>query len=513
MLAPADTLLGRVLGGYRLDGVLDTGGMSTVYRGERVPSTEDGPADDTPAEVAVKVLHPPAAATHASQATFRARFRREAAAASTLRHDGIVPVLSYGEDGDLLYMVQPLMRGGSLAARLASGPLPLPFPQVATYARQLADALDYAHAHGFIHRDVKPSNVLLDADGRAHLADFGIARVYDPTGHGLTLSGDDDEDSLTRLTTAGEILGTPAYMSPEQFSGQPAGPASDVYSLGVLLYLLVTGQLPFPADTPLAVGMRHLHDTPVFPRLLRPELPVPAAAAILRALAKSPADRFPSPSALADALAAGLGGRWIAANTPLAGASIASPTVGAPTLFAAPESGTPPDPRPPLKQTARQLRARIVPLLALRERHAAHKAAGLALALLLLLGGILALAHLPGTSAGSSHPSATSTATTRATAAATATRASLVAERYVYNGSQLYGETSSGAQVWRFTANSQIAHLSVRNGDVIISTSKGTVYTLRGSDGALLSTSQTPAPAPSPKHDKGKGGKGGDGGD
>ena len=501
MLAPADTLLGRTLAGYRLVGVLDTGGMSTVYRGERVAPEHGDASDARPAEVAVKVLHPPAAATNASQATFRARFRREAEAATTLCHDSIVPVLSYGEDDGLLYMVQPLMRGGSLASRLASGPLPLPFAQAAAYARQIADALDYAHAHGFVHRDVKPSNVLLDDEGNAHLADFGIARVYDPVGGGLTLS--DDDGSLTRLTTTGEIIGTPAYMSPEQFSGQPAGPASDVYSLGVLLYLLVAGQLPFTADTPLAVGMRHLHDTPVFPRLLRPQLPVPAAAAITRALAKVPEERFASAGAFADAFTAGLGGRWSAANGLPAEGTAVSPTVGAPAHFTPAKSA--PEPRlwSPASKPARRGIANPAPLAALWSRPAARKAAALALALLLLLAGVLALAHLPSALTGAAHSSSTHT-TQHSPPAPTATGVPMVAERYVYNGSQLYGETNSGARVWQFTANGQIEHLSVSGGNVIISTSKGTVYTLRGSDGTLLSTSQ--APAPTHKHGKGKGG-------
>ena len=513
MLAPADTLLGRTLNGYRLTGVLDTGGMSTVYRGERVPASDAAAPDTRPAEVAVKVLHPPAAATHTSQATFRARFRREAEAATTLHHDGIVSVLSYGEDDGLLYMIQPLMRGGSLAARLAAEPHPLPLAQVAAYARQLADALDYAHAHGFVHRDVKPSNVLLDADGRAHLADFGIARVYDPTGGGLALTGDED-DSLTRITTAGEIIGTPAYMSPEQFSGQPVGPASDVYSLGILLYLLVAGQLPFSAETPLAVGMRHLHDTPVFPRLLRPQLPAPAAAAIMRALAKAPQDRFTSTGAFADAFTAGLGGRWIAAGGLQVADPTASLTLGAVPRFA-PAASAPgrvsnatPAWRTSLKQSARILPALIATFTALRSRPtagaAARKAAALAVALLLLLGGIFALAHLPLTPAAVSHPHSS---TTHGAPALTATSLPKVAERFVYAGSQLYGETSGGSQVWSFGADSQITHLAVRNGDVIISTAAGTVYTLQGSDGTLLSTYQAPAP----KHGKGGGG-GGDGG-
>lgn len=501
MLAPAETLLGHTLAAYRLAGVLDTGGMSTVYRGERMPdATEDGPS-----AVAIKVLRPPAAATHASQATFRARFRREAAAATALRHDAILPVLSYGEDDDgLLYMIQPLMCGGSLASRTAAGPLSL--AEAAACAHRLADALDYAHAHGFVHRDVKPSNVLLDAEGRAYLADFGIARAYDPTGSGLSLA--DEDDSLTRLTTTGEIIGTPAYMSPEQFSGQPAGPASDVYSLGVLLYLLVTGQLPFAADTPMAIGMRHLHDTPVSPRLLRSELPIPAAAAILRALAKSPAERFASAGAFAEAFGSGLAGRWTAANAPLLAATGASPTVGAPVRFA------PVDAPAPRLWPSRPERSSRLALLTLLARPIARKVAALALIVLLLFGGIFALAHLGPSTAGATHPPAAartthSTSAPTSSPAPTATSAPKVAERYAYNGSLLTGLTSSGAQVWRFTANGQIEHLSVRGGDVIISTSQGTTYTLRGSDGSLLSTSQQSAQPPAPKHGGGHGGHGG----
>jgi serine/threonine protein kinase len=296
MLGEADTLLGKELAGYLLTGVVGNGGMSTVYLGQRVA--------DAHAESAIKVLRE-SPRLSGSHATFRARFYREAETAASLRHDHILRVLNYGEWQGLPYMIMPLATGGTLATHITSESGQFTLAATAAYVVQLASALDYAHQHGIVHRDVKPSNILLDGQGCILLADFGIAHLYN---HSLP------GDEATTLTSTGEVLGTPCYMAPEQFQGQRVGPATDIYALGVMLYLLTTGCLPFEGETPLAIGMAHLHDTPLSPRLLRPELPVPATAAILGALAKNPKWRFDSAGALASAFAAGVEGRWTAEN-------------------------------------------------------------------------------------------------------------------------------------------------------------------------------------------------------
>jgi serine/threonine-protein kinase len=304
MLGETDTLLGREFAGYRLIGVVGTGGMSTVYRGQPIDNAHDARMDDARAESAIKVLRESPRLT-GSHAPFRARFYREAETVASLQHEHIMPVLDYGEWQGLPYMVMPLATGGTLATRITTEPGQFPLAVVVAYAEQLASALDYAHQHGIVHRDVKPANALLDEQGRLLLADFGIARVYEHS-----IRGDD----ATALTFPGEVVGTPSYMAPEQFQGQRVSPATDIYALGVVLYRLVTGCLPFEGETPLALGMAHLRDTPLSPWLLRPDLPVPAMVAILSALAKDPKGRFDSAGALAHAFAAGVEGRWTVEN-------------------------------------------------------------------------------------------------------------------------------------------------------------------------------------------------------
>jgi serine/threonine protein kinase len=305
MIASADTLLGQTIAGYRLVRMLGQGGMGTVFLGQRL--------DDTRALVAIKVLRLPEVMVPDDRAILQTRFLREARAASSLRHAHILPVLSYGEVGGLMYMVMPFIAGGTLGARLARQPGLLPLTEIAGYVSQLASALDYAHQHGVVHRDVKPSNVLLDEQGGIYLTDFGIARLFDNGPDGLTLWRG---YGPTTLTNAGQIPGTPHYMAPEQINGEPAGPATDIYALGVVLYQLVTGQLPFDGGTPLAIAMKQLQEEPRPPRTLRPELPALAEAAILGALAKEPVARFATAGALAHAFVASLSNERTAALVP-----------------------------------------------------------------------------------------------------------------------------------------------------------------------------------------------------
>ncbi len=294
-----DSRVGSTVDNYRLLSVLGTGSTSVVYLGQRL--------DDTHALVAVKVLASDATVQPSDYAAFRMRFMREARAAGRLRNEHILPVLNYGEFEGTTYMVMPVIVGGTLATRLAYQQGPLPLPEIADYLKQIADALDAAHRHGLVHRDVKPSNILLDEHGHVYLTDFGIARLFDSGDNALTREGPET------LTRTGQVLGTPYYMAPEQIKGELVTPATDIYATGVVLFQMVTGQVPFHGDTPLAVALQHLQETPCAPSLLRDELPGPIEAVILRALAKDPKDRFATAGDMAEAFEAGLKSMDVAA--------------------------------------------------------------------------------------------------------------------------------------------------------------------------------------------------------
>jgi serine/threonine protein kinase len=291
MLSTAENLLGQQLAGYRLLELLGRGGMSLVFVAERVEQPQQ--------QVAIKVLLSSPLATPEDVRSFRTRFLREAQTVQHLHHQHILPVLGYGDVEELPYMIMPLMTGGTLAKLLALRLDPVPLTEIAGYLHQLASAIDYAHQQGVLHRDIKPSNVLLDEQAGVYLADFGIAQLF-------KRSLDASDEALSTLTTTGMLCGTPAYMAPERFQGQQAQPASDIYALGILLYQLVTGHVPFTADNPLVVGMKQLHELPRSPGSVRPDLPEPAEAAMLRALAKQPAARFATATALAVAFEAGI---------------------------------------------------------------------------------------------------------------------------------------------------------------------------------------------------------------
>lgn len=265
-------------GPYRLMEQLGQGAVAQVYRG----LAPDG------LQVAIKLLHP----SLTGDEGFVARFSREAEAAASLDHPHIVHVLDHGVEGEQHYLVMELVDGPTLQAVLRDRTQPLaPAEAVALIAR-LAEALDYAHRQGVIHRDVKPSNILLRG-GRLDdpvLGDFGVARMVD----------------ATVATQAGALLGTPAYMAPEQGEGRPGDERSDVYALGVILYELLTGRPPFQADSPYALILRHIHTPPPPPRSLRSDLPPALEAVVLRALEKDPAARYPTAAAFAAALTASL---------------------------------------------------------------------------------------------------------------------------------------------------------------------------------------------------------------
>lgn len=309
MTVPAP-LIGTQLGPYQVEALLGSGGMATVYRG--IDSNLQRP-------VAIKVL----STALAGDPDYVRRFKREAQLIASLQHPNVAQVYAFGEQDGAPYMVQELLPGPTLEQRLldlaAAGTL-LPRADVLAILSQLAAALDAAHRLGVIHRDVKPANAIANAHGELVLTDFGIAR-----------SATD-----THQTQAGIVMGTPAYVAPEQaISSVALTPAVDVYALGVLLFQLLTGKLPFVADTPTAVVLKHLYEAPPSPSQLRPDVPPGLDAAVVQALAKEPEQRYQSAGELAAAVARA----WPEVAQPVAAALVHSqPT----TAWTPPNAPTPP---------------------------------------------------------------------------------------------------------------------------------------------------------------------------
>jgi serine/threonine-protein kinase len=236
-------------------------------------------------DVAVKVLDEQLA----RQPGFRERFLREARVAAALDHPHIVPLYDVG-DQPLLYLVMPYVSGGSIQQMLNRAPLPV--PEVTNYVSQVADSLGYAHRVGVIHRDVKPANMLLHADGRVLLSDFGLAKIW-------------DANAASAAPRRHPDAGTPEYMAPEQVYGK-SDTRSDLYALGIVLYLLLTGRLPFTGPSGEAVMAAQVGQLPLPPRMLNPYLSPALEAVILRALAKRLEERFQTAADLSAALFAAL---------------------------------------------------------------------------------------------------------------------------------------------------------------------------------------------------------------
>lgn len=262
------------IGRYAVLSRLGSGGFATVYR------VRDTNLDR---EVALKVMRP----LLLSDANFVERFQQEARVAANLDHPHIVPIYDYGDVEDRLCLVMKLLPGGSLGDRIAGGPLP--WDEVVKLTGQVAAALDYAHERGLVHRDIKPENVLLDDEGNAVLADFGLVRALE--------SG--------RLTTSlsGGVLGTPAYLAPEVWDGKPGTPPTDIYGLACLVYEMITGAQLFDAPTPPATMTLHFRPPP-FPESWPEGTPPGIETVLRRALAHNPEERYPSARAFAEALGA-----------------------------------------------------------------------------------------------------------------------------------------------------------------------------------------------------------------
>ena len=277
-MTTSDSLLGQRLDEYQVEALLGKGGMARVYRGIDVHLRR---------YVAIKVIDTP----YRSDSAYGFRFEREAQAIAQLDHPHIVRLYRNGEKAGLFYMAMQYVEGSDLQTVLDSYKESGDFiePQDASrLAREIGSALDYVHARGVIHRDIKPSNIMLDKQGQAVLTDFGLAL-------------------LTEVGTRGEVLGSPTHVAPEQaISSAKAVPQSDLYALGVILYEMFTNRLPFHAEDPLELAMKHMSEAPPAPRTLRPELSPAVEAVILKALAKEPGERYQSGAELSDALDAAL---------------------------------------------------------------------------------------------------------------------------------------------------------------------------------------------------------------
>jgi eukaryotic-like serine/threonine-protein kinase len=279
---------GSELGGrYRVEARIGSGGMADVFRGF------DSVLHRT---VAIKMLN----ARFASDGSFVDRFRREAQAAARLNHPNIVGVFDHGADDGTQYIVMEFIEGRTLADALEAGRRPTPM-QAAEVAQHICEALEAAHAQGVIHRDIKPANVMVTRDGTVKVMDFGIARL---------VSGPETAPQTSA------VLGTAAYLSPEQAQGQRVDTRTDIYSLGTVLYEMLTGRPPFGGESPVAIAYKQVNEPPVPPSQLSPDVPQGLDAVVMRALAKNPANRYQSAREFADDLERVRDGRNVMA-TPL----------------------------------------------------------------------------------------------------------------------------------------------------------------------------------------------------
>lgn len=288
---------GSVVGPYRIIEVVGRGGMATVYKAYH---------DALNRHVAIKVL----TVSLGEDESFRERLRTEAVTVANLRHPSILQVFDMDEQDGVRYLVMEFVEGTTLSARLGH---PWPPPDVVRTLAPIADALDYAHARGILHRDVKPSNVLLSRDGTAILADFGLARIASET---------------VGLTRTGLLVGTPEYMAPEQAAGQSATAAADRYALAVVAYEMLFGHVPFRSETPVATLLAHL-ERPLPLDTESPWLSPPLLKVLRKALSKRPADRYATATEFVEAMRAVVD---TTATMPIPTAQIPAPQIGRPTV-------------------------------------------------------------------------------------------------------------------------------------------------------------------------------------
>ncbi|HYL41942.1 MAG TPA: serine/threonine-protein kinase [Ktedonobacteraceae bacterium] len=285
MVTESNQLLGQTLGTCTLQSLLGRGGMGAVYLAQQSRPRR---------VVAMKVLMPGLLAETGVQAEFLVRFRREADAIAALDHINIMPIYAYGEQEELAFLVMPHVTGGTLREALEKrGRLPL--NEVVPIIEQAAAALDYAHERGIIHRDLKPANILFHADGRVVLADFGLAKILDEAA---------EHEDTSSVTSMGAIIGTPEYFSPEQSTGNAVDRRTDVYSLGIVLFQMLSGRVPFTGPTAVAIAVKHTVEDPPPLTQLNPSIQRSVEAVVMKALAKKPEQRYASAGEFARALRA-----------------------------------------------------------------------------------------------------------------------------------------------------------------------------------------------------------------
>jgi eukaryotic-like serine/threonine-protein kinase len=311
-MAVSDTLIDTLFDGrYRIVRKLGAGGMANVYLAED---------QELGRRVAIKILNE----RHANDEQFVERFRREAKNAAGLSHPNIVSIFDRGEAEGTYYIAMEFLDGRSLK-ELISGRGPAPINVAVDYARQILAALRVAHRQGLVHRDIKPHNVLVDGEGRVKVTDFGIARA-----------------GPSQMTEEGSIIGTAQYLSPEQAQGAPVTPASDLYSVGIVLYELLTGTVPFAGESPVELAMKHLSKVPEPPSHIRPEVPRDLDFVVMRALAKAPSERYQSADEMDADLARVARGVSVSPETEEAATAIIAQPITAATVVQPPVGPRPP---------------------------------------------------------------------------------------------------------------------------------------------------------------------------
>ncbi len=272
----SDTLIGQNVGQYTVLSKIGQGGMASVYRAYQ-PSIAR--------YVAIKVL----SKDFAKDPAFVKRFKGEAKAVAALEHPHILPVYDFGSQDNFLYMVMRLIEGGTLADMIIEQTSPLSFAQVVQIIENVAGALEYAHSHGIVHRDIKPSNMLIDQHGEVQLTDFGLAKVI--TG-----------SHQSRITKVGTVVGTATYMAPEQAADEEIDGRCDLYSLGVVLFEMLTGQPPYDADTMVAIALKHINEPTPLLREINPDVPEAFEKVVFKAMEKWPEDRYQTAGEMGRAL-------------------------------------------------------------------------------------------------------------------------------------------------------------------------------------------------------------------